>query len=83
VPLFLGTSYKSSLEARGPDDFEGAFRAARGAGAILALGDPVYTLHRTQIVDLAARNHLAAMYVFSEFVQAGGLMSYGASLSYG
>jgi putative tryptophan/tyrosine transport system substrate-binding protein len=70
-----------SLEARGPDDFENAFRAARGVGAILALGDPVYTLHQTRIIDLAVRNRLPTMYIYREFVQAGGLMSYGPSLS--
>jgi ABC-type uncharacterized transport system substrate-binding protein len=68
------------LEGRGPDDFESAFKAARGVGAILLLGDPGFTTHRTRLVDLAARNHLPSMYVFREFVEAGGLMSYGVSL---
>jgi putative ABC transport system substrate-binding protein len=69
-----------SLEARGPEDFETAFKAARGASGILALGDPVYRLHRAAIIDLAGRNRLPAMYEFTQFVEAGGLMCYGASL---
>jgi putative ABC transport system substrate-binding protein len=70
-----------SLEARGPEDFETAFKAARGAGGILALGDPVYRLHRAAIIDLARRNRLPAIYEFRQYVAAGGLMSYGASLN--
>jgi putative ABC transport system substrate-binding protein len=65
---------------RGPDAFEHAFSAARGAGAVVVLGDPEFTRHRTQITALAQRNRLPGMYVFREFVEAGGLMSYGVSL---
>jgi len=68
------------LEARGPDDFEGAFKAARGAGAVLPLGDPAFTRQRTRLTDLADRSRLPAMYVFREFVESGGLMSYGVNL---
>jgi len=68
------------LGARGPDDFEGAFKAARGAGAVLPLGDPAFTRHRTRLTDLADRSRLPAMYVFREFVESGGLMSYGVNL---
>jgi putative ABC transport system substrate-binding protein len=70
-----------SLEARGPDDFEHAFGAAKRSGGILVVGDPMFTLHRTRLTDLAGRNRLPAMYVFGVFVEAGGLMSYGTSLS--
>jgi putative tryptophan/tyrosine transport system substrate-binding protein len=37
--------------------------------------------HRTQIVDLAAKSRLPAMYDVREFVEAGGLMAYGPSLA--
>jgi len=69
-----------SLEARSPEDFETVFNTARGAGGILALGDPVYRLHRVAIADLAGKNRLPAIYEFSQFVESGGLMCYGASL---
>ena len=64
-----------------PKDIETAFRAAtKGrADAILVLQTPLASLHRTQFVDLAVKNRLPATYSRSDFVEAGGLMSYGAS----
>lgn len=69
-----------SLEARGPEDFETAFKAARGAGGILPLGDPAHVLHRAAIIGLAGKYRLPTMYPFRQFVEDGGLMYYGASL---
>ncbi|MGH2360066.1 MAG: ABC transporter substrate-binding protein [bacterium] len=71
-----------TLEARGPDDFERAFAAMtrERAGALLVLVDTMFYLHRTRIADLAAKSRLPAMSGFREFVAAGGLISYGASL---
>jgi putative ABC transport system substrate-binding protein len=68
-----------SLEVRGPEDFEEAFRAAaRGrAGALHALDDGLTLGYRTWIVALAAKARLPAMYGFREFPDVGGLMSYG------
>ena len=69
-----------SLQVRGPNpDWDGAFRAAtsQGAGALMALPGPVIELHTKHVVDLAAKSRLPAMYPTSEFVEAGGLMSYG------
>ena len=64
-----------------PKDIEAAFRdATKGhAGAVLVLPSPLIESHRTQITDLAAKNRLPAMYYAPEFVEAGGLMSYGTS----
>ena len=64
-------------------DFETAFRAAgKGrADAVLVLVSPVFANYRTEIVELAIKSQLPAIYYRSEFVEDGGLMSYGASFT--
>ena len=70
------------LEVRGGKDIEPAFRAAtKGrADALLVLQSPVFVNERTQLADLAVKSRLPAIYWRSDFVEAGGLMSYGVSL---
>jgi putative ABC transport system substrate-binding protein len=72
-----------ALEARGPDNFERAFAAMtrERAGALFVVADGMFLLHRTRIVGLAAKHRLPAMYALRGFVDAGGLVVYGASLS--
>jgi putative ABC transport system substrate-binding protein len=72
-----------TFEARGPEEFDGAFAAMTGerAGAVLVLGDPMFFLHRTRIADLATKQRLPAMFVQREHAEAGGLLAYGANLS--
>ena len=67
------------LEVRTPNDFEDAFAAAlKGrAEALLVIPDTFLTSHYRQIVDFAHRHRLPAMYYTREYVDAGGLMSYG------
>ena len=65
------------LAVRNADDIERVFSEARGAGGLIQLDDVIFTSHRRQLVDLAAKYQLAAMYGFREFVDAGGLMAYG------
>ena len=69
------------LEARGPDEIDGAFAAMvkERAKALLILGDPVFTSHRKRIADLAAKYRLPAVSGTREYVEAGGLMAYGPS----
>jgi putative ABC transport system substrate-binding protein len=71
-----------SLEVRGPDDFESAFKAAKssGAEALIVIANPLANTHRARIVDLAAKNRLPAIYPSTDFVEDGGLMSYGADI---
>ena len=71
------------LEARGSDDFDGAFAAMaeERAGALLVLVDPVFSFHRTRLAGLATKNRLPAAYTNRQPVDAGGLMSYGPSFS--
>ena len=69
------------LEARGPNEFDGAFAAMakERVGALLVLSDGIFSSHRTRLADLAARSRLPAAYGVRESVEAGGLMSYGPS----
>jgi putative ABC transport system substrate-binding protein len=66
------------LEARGPDELEGAFAAMtrERASALLVQVDVIFALHARRIADLAAKRRVPAMYGSKEHVEAGGLMSY-------
>jgi putative tryptophan/tyrosine transport system substrate-binding protein len=71
------------LDVLKPKEVESAFRGASKARAeaLLALGGPVLNSQRTQIVELAVKSRLPAVYWRSDFVEAGGLMSYGTSFT--
>jgi putative ABC transport system substrate-binding protein len=70
-------------EARYPEELQGAFASMtkERAGAVLVLTDSMFFGQRRPIVRLAASNGLPAMYSQREFVDEGGLISYGPSLS--
>jgi putative ABC transport system substrate-binding protein len=70
------------LEASAPGELARAFAAAAkgAAGALLVLGHPMFAAQRTRIAELAARARLPAMAAQREYVEAGSLLSYGASL---
>ena len=67
------------LDARTPEEIDRAFETATQgrAEAIHVHGDVLFGLHRARIVALAATHRLPALYLTSENVLAGGLMSYG------
>jgi ABC-type uncharacterized transport system substrate-binding protein len=71
------------LDVLGPKDIETAFREARKglAEAVIVLQSAVANAHRKQIVELAMKNRLPAIYNVPEFVDAGGLMTYGVSMT--
>jgi putative tryptophan/tyrosine transport system substrate-binding protein len=72
-----------SLEVRSLDDFEGAFaRAERdGAQALITTPNPLINTQQRRVLDFAAKNRLPAMYQTSEWVEAGGLMSYAPNFT--
>ena len=51
------------------------------ADALTVLTTPVFGSERRRLVDLAAKNRLPTVFPFREYVDAGGLMSYGPSLA--
>jgi len=71
------------VEVRGPDDFGRAFSdvTRARAGALTVLGTTMFFNARRRLVDLAAKNRMPAVYPLREFVDAGGLMSYGPNLA--
>ncbi len=71
------------VEVRGPADFDRAFSdmTRARAGALAVLPGTMFIIERRRLVDLAAKNRLPAVYPLREFVDAGGLMAYGASLA--
>jgi len=72
------------LEARSRDELEAAFATMNRerTEALMVLTDVMFLTERRAIVDLVARNRLPAVYFDREFVDAGGLMFYGASLTH-
>ena len=67
-----------SLKVQSLDDFDGAFARAKrdGSQALVTSPHPLINTQQRQVLDFAAKNRLPAMYPTSEFVEAGGLMSY-------
>jgi putative ABC transport system substrate-binding protein len=72
-----------NLDVLDSKDIETAFRAAsKGrADVVLLLGSPFFLSHRTQVADLAIKSRLPAISNLTEFVEAGGLMIYGVSVT--
>ena len=71
------------VEARGPDDFDRAFSemTRARAGALTVLSSTMFLVERRRLTDLAARHRLPTVFPFRDFVDAGGLVSYGPSLT--
>ena len=71
------------LDVLDPKDIETAFRAAskgRADAVLMTVSGGVVLSQRTQVVELAAKSRLPAVYIIREYVETGGLMSYGVSL---
>jgi putative tryptophan/tyrosine transport system substrate-binding protein len=70
------------LEARSERDFEAVFQTvvSQQDGALIVAPDAFFFTQRVQIADLAIRHKIPTMFELPEFVEAGGLVSYGASV---
>jgi putative tryptophan/tyrosine transport system substrate-binding protein len=71
------------MEVSSADKFEDAFNdAIKARSAALAVTPTILaTSNRKQVVELAAKTRLPAIYARNEFVESGGLMSYGTDLN--
>ena len=69
------------LEAGSERDFDAVFQAVASQrdGALIVAPDALFLAERIQIADLATRHKIPTMYELRDFVEAGGLISYGAS----
>jgi putative ABC transport system substrate-binding protein len=78
----LGVTLQS-LEVRTPDEIDRAFATMMGdhVGAFVVLTDPLTFGQRRRILDQAVKHRLPGMYEVREFVNEGGLVSYGPSLA--
>jgi len=95
-PAYVGTAYLTStataaerlgvkvdrVDVSGPDDIERAFDSFRRdhAGALVVAPGPALFYQRERIVSLVAGRRLPTIYPFREYVDAGGLLSYGPDL---
>ena len=71
------------VRAGTPSEIDAAFRALveLRAEALVVSADPLFINRRDQLVALAARHAMPAIYQWREFAAAGGLMSYGSDLA--
>ena len=71
------------LDARNREEIETAFAtaAAERVEAVGVLADAIFNLHRERVAELAIANRLPSIFSQREYVQAGGMMSYGETLS--
>jgi putative tryptophan/tyrosine transport system substrate-binding protein len=72
-----------SMRVSSGDKYESAFKEATkaGSGALAVTLNPLANANQKRVVDLAAKSRLPAIYARREFVESGGLMSYGPSFA--
>jgi putative ABC transport system substrate-binding protein len=70
------------FQIQGPKEFERAFQAAKESGteAMNVLASPIFYAYRRELVDLTSQYRWPGIYENKEFVEVGGLLSYGANL---
>jgi putative ABC transport system substrate-binding protein len=70
------------VEPQSPDEFEGAYASItrKGVGALHVNLDPLFMENRRRLIQLAMTHRLPVTYDVRQFVEGGGLMSYGPSV---
>ena len=70
------------LEVRAPSEFDRAFEmmAKDPVDALLVVADAMFQSNGTRLAELSAKSRLPTLYTFREYVDAGGLISYGPNL---
>ena len=81
----LGIDVVRQTEARNIDDAERAFAAAAAAraGGMLTISSSYFNVHKDRLVAAAAKARMPTIYEHRDFVEAGGLVSYGTDLRHG
>ena len=71
------------LEASRAQDFDGAFAlmSKQGVAGVFIVTDPLFIANRTRLAELALQHHLPSMFGLRNYVDAGGLMSYGPNIA--
>ena len=72
-----------AFDVRQPEDFDGVFRliVSERLNGILVIGGPVNVVHQKRIIEFTASQRLPAISISRDYVDEGGLMSYGPSLA--
>jgi len=80
--VILGIEVQS-VEVRNPDDFDGAFELTKRLrpDALIVVEDPLTISNGTRVINFVATHQLPALYGVREFVDLGGLISYGANIA--
>jgi len=71
------------VEVQQPSEFETAFAGMMRdrPDTLIVTADAVHQVHQAWIIDFAAKKRLPVMYQLKEYVEAGGLLSYGPNLN--
>jgi ABC-type uncharacterized transport system substrate-binding protein len=69
-----------AVPVRGAGDFASALKALPGIDGVLSADTPLFVTNRARLVDAVAASRLPAIYPAREYVEAGGLMSYGPNI---
>jgi putative ABC transport system substrate-binding protein len=78
----VGVEVPDVFEVRAPDDFDATLAAiAQRADSLIVLADPMTFVHRRQLIEAAMKHRLPVMFEIKEYLDLGGLLSYGPRIT--